>query len=197
MVLVQCLGSNHYGGQEIPPAPRWRPKKLVVYFSLSPRAWESGVLMPDGKTRWCLTSSKKSKFTLPSSSCSSNPQRIGGYPTCTGEDELHLVPHSNAMLCGKHLHRHTQKLCFTSYMGRLPRWLNDKESTWQCRRCRRLGFNAWVTKILWRRKSQSTPIFLPGKSHGQRILVGYNPWGQKESDMTEHARTHPSGHPLA
>ena len=29
-------------------------------------------------------------------------------------------------------------------------------------------------------------VFLPGKSHGQRSLVGYNPWGQKESDMTEH-----------
>ena len=38
-----------------------------------------------------------------------------------------------------------------------------------------------------RRKWQPTPIFLPGKSPGQRSLVGYNPWGHKESDMTEHA----------
>ena len=38
----------------------------------------------------------------------------------------------------------------------------------------------------WRRKWQPTPIFLPGKSHGQRSLVGYSPWGCKESDMTEH-----------
>ena len=30
----------------------------------------------------------------------------------------------------------------------------------------------WVGKIPWRRKWQSTPIFLPGKSHGQRSLVG-------------------------
>ena len=30
-----------------------------------------------------------------------------------------------------------------------------------------------------------TPIFLPGESHGQRLLVGYSPWGLKESDMTE------------
>ena len=29
-----------------------------------------------------------------------------------------------------------------------------------------------------------TPIFLPEKSHGQRNLVGYSPWGHKESDMT-------------
>ena len=27
--------------------------------------------------------------------------------------------------------------------------------------------------------------FLPGKSRGQRSLVGYSPWGRKESDMTE------------
>ena len=29
------------------------------------------------------------------------------------------------------------------------------------------------------------PVFLPGKSHGQRSLVGYSPWGHKESDTTE------------
>ena len=34
-----------------------------------------------------------------------------------------------------------------------------------------------------------TPVFLPGESHGQRILVGCSPWGHKELDMTEHART--------
>ena len=32
---------------------------------------------------------------------------------------------------------------------------------------------------------QPTPVFLLGKSHGQKSLVGYNPWGHKESDMTE------------
>ena len=38
---------------------------------------------------------------------------------------------------------------------------------------------------MWRRKWQSTPGLLPGKSHGQRSLVSYSPWGRKESDMTE------------
>ena len=33
--------------------------------------------------------------------------------------------------------------------------------------------------ILWKRKWQPTPVFLPGKSHGQRSLVGYSPWGHK------------------
>ena len=37
----------------------------------------------------------------------------------------------------------------------------------------------------WRRKWKPTPVFLPGKSHGQRSLVGYSPWGRNESDRTE------------
>ena len=34
-------------------------------------------------------------------------------------------------------------------------------------------------------KCQPTPVFLPGKFHGQRSLVGYSPWDGKESAMTE------------
>ena len=37
----------------------------------------------------------------------------------------------------------------------------------------------------WRRKWQSTPALLPGKSHGRRSLIGYSPWGRIVSDMTE------------
>ena len=47
------------------------------------------------------------------------------------------------------------------------------------------GFNLWVGKIPWRRKWQPTPVFLHGESHGQRSLVGYSPWGGKESDITK------------
>ena len=47
------------------------------------------------------------------------------------------------------------------------------------------GFNPWVGKIPWRGKWQPTPVLLPGKFHGQRSLVGYNPWGRRESDTTE------------
>ena len=39
--------------------------------------------------------------------------------------------------------------------------------------------------ILWRRAWKPTPVFLPGKSHGQRSLAGYSPWGCKELDTTE------------
>ena len=54
-----------------------------------------------------------------------------------------------------------------------------------CLHCGRPGFDPWVGKIPWRRKWQSTPGLLPGKSHGQRSLIGYSPWDRKESDMTE------------
>ena len=37
----------------------------------------------------------------------------------------------------------------------------------------------------WRRKWLPTPVFLPGEFHGQKSLVGYSPWGHKESDRTE------------
>ena len=47
------------------------------------------------------------------------------------------------------------------------------------------AFNPWVGKIPQRREWQLTPVFLPGEFHGQRNLVGYSPWGRKESDTTE------------
>ena len=46
-------------------------------------------------------------------------------------------------------------------------------SACQCRRRRRLGFDPWAEKVPWRRKWQPSPVFLPGKSHGQRSLLGY------------------------
>ena len=47
------------------------------------------------------------------------------------------------------------------------------------------GFDLWARKNPWKRKWKPTPLFLPGKSHGQRSLVGYSPWGLKVSDTTE------------
>ena len=45
-----------------------------------------------------------------------------------------------------------------------------------CLPSRRCGFHPWVNKIPWKRKWQLTPVFLPRKSHGQGILLGYSPW---------------------
>ena len=42
-----------------------------------------------------------------------------------------------------------------------------------------------IRKILWRKKWQLLPVFLLGKSHGQRTLAGYSPWGREKSDMTQ------------
>ena len=65
------------------------------------------------------------------------------------------------------------------------RWLSGKESACQCRRHRRHGFDPWVRKISWRRKWQSTLVFLLGKFHGQRSLVDYSPWDHKECPLSE------------
>ena len=46
-------------------------------------------------------------------------------------------------------------------------------------------FDPWVGKIPWRREWQPTPVRLPGETHGGSSLVGYNPWGRKESDTTK------------
>ena len=64
----------------------------------------------------------------------------------------------------------------------LPWWLR-----WYsiCLQRGRLRFDSWVGKIPWRRKWQPTPVLLPGKSHGRRSIVGYSPWGHKESDTTK------------
>ena len=48
-----------------------------------------------------------------------------------------------------------------------------------CPQFKRPRFNPWVKKILWKRKWQPTPVFLPGKSDGQRSLVHYSPRGPK------------------
>ena len=61
----------------------------------------------------------------------------------------------------------------------LPRWLSGKESTCQCRRYRRCGFDPKVRKIPWRRKWWPTPVFLHGESIWQMSLAGYISWGSR------------------
>ena len=74
---------------------------------------------------------------------------------------------------------------------RCPRWSSLVAQTIKhLPKCMRPGFNPWVRKIPWRKKWQPTPVSLPGKCHGQRSLVGYSPWGHKESDTTERLHFH-------
>ena len=59
----------------------------------------------------------------------------------------------------------------------------------QCRRCR---FDPWGGKIPWSRERLPTPVFLPGKFHGQRNLVGSS--GVAESNMIEQLSLHACTH---
>ena len=79
----------------------------------------------------------------------------------------------------------------------LPRWHGGKVSTCQCRRRKRHGFDSWVREIPRRREWQPTLVFLPGKSHGQRSLAGYSPWGREETDTTERLTFNSYGYVLA
>ena len=79
---------------------------------------------------------------------------------------------------------------FPELCGRLLLVIHFKTVWWLrreriCLQCGRPGFQPRVGKIPWRREWQPTPVFLPGESHGQKGLVGYSPWGCKQSDTTE------------
>ena len=75
--------------------------------------------------------------------------------------------------------------CCKSTIG-LPWWLSGKricllrQETWvQFSSVQFSRLDPWIRKISWRRKWQPTLVFLPGKSHEQRSLVGYSPTGCK------------------
>ena len=84
------------------------------------------------------------------------------------------------LVCSYH-HCLSPELCAIYALDGLPKWLSGKQSACQCRSCRRSGFNPWVRKISLRRKWQPAPVFLPGKPHRQRSLVGYIVHGVEKS----------------
>ena len=67
---------------------------------------------------------------------------------------------------------------------------SGKEPTCQCGRHKGHEFDTWVRKIPWSMEWQPTLVFFPGKSRGQRSLVGYSPWDCKELDKTEVTSQH-------
>ena len=72
-----------------------------------------------------------------------------------------------------------------------PGGVRGKELAYQCRRLKRLSLNPWVRKIPWRRKRPPTPVFLPGKFHGQRSLVSMvSPWCCKSWTQLKQLSTH-------
>ena len=70
----------------------------------------------------------------------------------------------------------------------LPCWRgfpSSSHATAVCLRCRRPRLSHWLGKTYCRRQWLCPPAFLPGEFHGQRNLVGWSPWGRKDSDATE------------
>ena len=76
--------------------------------------------------------------------------------------------------CGYKQEHKKAFLLWSSYFSEGDRIVNNK------------NFNTIFYRVLW----QPTPVFLPGKYHGQRNLLGYSPWGCKESDRTEQLYFH-------
>ena len=81
----------------------------------------------------------------------------------------------------------------------LPRWHHCKEPICQCRRHKGCRFDPWIGKIPWRRKLQPTPVFLPGKFHGQKAAWWATVHGVAKSghDWSSLAHTHACRHRLA
>jgi len=70
-----------------------------------------------------------------------------------------------------------------SYSSSITYWdLSGKASACQCRRCRRHGFDSLEEETA---THSSIPVFLPGKFHALRSMVGYRLWGHKKLDTTE------------
>ena len=88
-----------------------------------------------------------------------------------------------------HIHVHTQSSLrgTVSFGG-----TSGKEPICQCRSHKRHEFSSWVGKILWRRKWKHTPVFLPGKSYGQKSLVDYiqSRGSQSQTRLCAHPHTY-------
>ena len=67
-----------------------------------------------------------------------------------------------------------KRLSSSSSSRAFPGSTRGKDPACQNRKCERHRSNPCVGKILWGRKWQLAPVFLPGESHGQRNLAGYN-----------------------
>ena len=117
------------------------------------------------------------------SRCQSSARQIKDLEAEANQEEFYVLglklwiySSSNGMCCFRKLKfkKRKRKQTFYRLGGEhkgLPGRHSDKETAFQ-RRSR--GFDPRIGKIPWRRKCQPTPVFLPGKSHGQRSLVGYS-----------------------
>ena len=110
----------------------------------------------------------------PSSSPTPYSSQQSPAPNLEAENVLLAFPSSFAASCGH----------------RTPRLCRDKETACQCRRCKGCGSIPGSGRSLLVGNDHPLQWFLSRKFHGQRSLVGYGPWGHKESDTTERLHTH-------
>ena len=79
-------------------------------------------------------------------------------------------------------------LCYKVYLNICRQYIRTSLVAQMVKRLSTMR-ETWVRSLGWedplRRKWQSIPVLLPGKSHGQKSLAGYSPWGHKELDTTE------------
>ena len=108
-----------------------------------------------------------------------------GQHVCSRRLSVHTVlgrecvqPCSNLLFVNKTTNTQDSSYHHTSRAEKVLKHLRKTRIYLQCRRPE-------FQKILRRKEWQPTPVFLPGKSHGQRSQVGYSPWGHKELDITE------------
>ena len=183
---------------------RWRqrpdhqvPCKAVVEFGISPNgSREDGMWRRAGRVA-CVDRSirvdglryqrhkayieqlgEKAGWTGKDSWGSASPRMPTG---CTPLDVSLL---RSSLSGGCEVWQHSTQPCLCKYLLRsvLPGGSDGEEPACNAGRPR---FDAWVGKILWRRKWKPTPVFLPGEFPGQRSLTGHSLWGHKELDMTE------------
>ena len=76
-------------------------------------------------------------------------------------------------------------LCRRGILNLMAHWVKNLPSVQEIQETQ---VQHWVRTIPWRRKWQPTPVFLPGKSNGQRSLGGHSPKGPKDMEATEHAQ---------
>ena len=82
----------------------------------------------------------------------------------------------NNMLWKLTLDTKDSTFCLLYISNGLPCCFSGKQPTCLCKRHK---FVSWVRMMPCRKKWQPSSVFLPGKSHGQRILTGYSPWGSQ------------------
>ena len=109
-----------------------------------------------------------------------------------GEEEEIILKYARALFhsvslskAGETVLPEPNLLVFYRSLTQLLWWLLGKESNCKAGDTGDLGSIPVLGKIFWKRKWQPTPVFLPGKSQGQRSLTGYSPWGHKELDTPE------------